>query len=106
MLICTNSLVNLGRFDKSECMSLLLSPVFLIFRGNTRETKGTAFVIYEDIYDAKSACDKLNGFSFDKRYLVVLYYSQTKQTKKLDQRRLEAENEKLRATYLKGIANK
>ncbi|EAT76704.1 hypothetical protein SNOG_15866 [Parastagonospora nodorum SN15] len=33
-------------------------------------TKGTAFVVYEDVMDAKSACDKLNGFNFQNRYLV------------------------------------
>jgi pre-mRNA branch site protein p14 len=33
-----------------------------IRRGNTAETKGTAFVVYEDIFDAKTAVEKLNGF--------------------------------------------
>ena len=33
-------------------------------------TKGTAFVVYEDVMDAKQACDKLNGFNFQNRYLV------------------------------------
>lgn len=27
-----------------------------IRKGNTKETRGTAFVVYEDIYDAKNAC--------------------------------------------------
>ena len=31
--------------------------------GNTPETRGTAFVIYEDIFDAKNACDHLSGFN-------------------------------------------
>ena len=31
--------------------------------GNTTETRGTAFVIYEDIFDAKNACDHLSGFN-------------------------------------------
>ena len=42
--------------------------------GDTKETKGTAFVVYEDIYDAATARDKLSGFSVASRYLVVLYY--------------------------------
>ena len=29
--------------------------------GNTPETRGTAFVVYEDIFDAKNACDHLSG---------------------------------------------
>jgi hypothetical protein len=33
-------------------------------------TKGTAFVVYDDVMDAKTACDNLNGFNFQNRYLV------------------------------------
>ena len=43
-------------------------------RGNTPDTRGTAFVVYEDIFDAKNACDHLSGFNVCNRYLVVLYY--------------------------------
>lgn len=50
------------------CSSLLL-------RGNTPETRGTAYVVYEDIFDAKNACDHLSGFNVCNRYLVVLYYN-------------------------------
>ena len=32
--------------------------------GNTPETRGTAFVVYEDIFDAKNACDHLSGNVF------------------------------------------
>ena len=39
-------------------------------RGIANNTKGTAFVVYEDVMDAKQACDKLNGFNFQNRYLV------------------------------------
>ncbi|KAL9099948.1 MAG: hypothetical protein Q9163_004612 [Psora crenata] len=39
--------------------------------GIANNTKGTAFVVYEDVMDAKQACDKLNGFNFQNRYLVV-----------------------------------
>jgi pre-mRNA branch site protein p14 len=49
-----------------------------IRRGNTIETRGTAFVVYEDIFDAKSAVDSLNGFHVAGRYLVVLYYQPVK----------------------------
>ena len=45
-----------------------------IRRGNQAETRGTAFVVFEDIFDAKTAVEKLNGFQVAKRYLVVLYY--------------------------------
>ena len=41
-----------------------------IRQGIANNTKGTAFVVYEDVMDAKQACDKLNGFNFQNRYLV------------------------------------
>jgi pre-mRNA branch site protein p14 len=51
----------------------------LIFnRGDKADTRGTAFVVYEDIYDAKNAVDHLSGFNVCGRYLVVLYYQQQK----------------------------
>ena len=31
--------------------------------GNAQDTRGTAFVVYEDIYDAKNAVDHLSGFN-------------------------------------------
>jgi len=31
--------------------------------------------VYEDIFDAKNACDHLSGFNVCNRYLVVLYYN-------------------------------
>ena len=44
-------------------------------RGCTAQTKGTAYVVYEDIlFDAKNACVHLSGFNVCNRYLVVLYY--------------------------------
>lgn len=46
--------------------------------GNARDTRGTAFVVYEDIYDAKSACEQLSGFNFQGRYLIVLYFQPSK----------------------------
>lgn len=46
--------------------------------GTARDTRGTAFVVYEDIYDARSACEALSGFNLLGRYLIVLYYQPTK----------------------------
>ena len=49
--------------------------------GNTPETRGTAFVVYEDIFDAKNACDHLSGFnvcnrwvSFEKMNIFKYFY--------------------------------
>ena len=46
--------------------------------GDIQTTKGTAFVIYDDIYDAKNAVEHLSGFNVCGRYLIVLYYQATK----------------------------
>ncbi|KAK6193455.1 hypothetical protein LQW54_012451 [Pestalotiopsis sp. IQ-011] len=45
-------------------------PIRQVRQGIAANTKGTAFVVYEDVMDAKQACDKLNGFNFQSRYLV------------------------------------
>ncbi len=44
-------------------------------QGIATNTKGTPFVVYEDVMDAKQACDKLNGFNFQNRYLVGTYHA-------------------------------
>ncbi|KAJ5605844.1 Nucleotide-binding alpha-beta plait [Penicillium lagena] len=53
-------------------------PIRQIRQGIANNSKGTAFVVYEDVHDAKQACDKLNGFNFQNRYLVVLYHQPEK----------------------------
>jgi pre-mRNA branch site protein p14 len=67
--------------------------------GNTPETRGTAFVVYEDIFDAKNACDHLSGFNVCNRYLVVLYYQSTKAFKRLDIEKKSDELDKMKAKY-------
>lgn len=57
-------------------------PVRQIRRGVSNSTKGTAFVVYEDIYDAKMALEHLSGFNVAGRYLVVLYFNPTRLQKK------------------------
>lgn len=66
--------------------------------GTTPETKGTAFVVYEDIFDAKNACDHLSGFNVCNRYLVVLYHQPEKIVKKMD---IEKEKELIQKTKQK-----
>ncbi|KEY66122.1 hypothetical protein S7711_05294 [Stachybotrys chartarum IBT 7711] len=56
-------------------------PIRQVRQGIANNTKGTAFVVYEDVADAKQACDKLNGFNFQNRYLVVLYHQPDKMGK-------------------------
>ncbi|CAD7943556.1 unnamed protein product [Amoebophrya sp. A25] len=74
-------------------------PIRQIRKGNTNETKGTAFVVYDDIYDAKLALDSLSGFNVDGRYLVLLYYNQRVRQKKADAAAKQEENELLKKMY-------
>ncbi|KAJ4744495.1 RNA-binding (RRM/RBD/RNP motifs) family protein [Rhynchospora pubera] len=67
--------------------------------GTSKETRGTAFVVYEDIYDAKTAVDHLSGFNVANRYLIVLYYQATKMGKKTDTKKKEEELQRLQEKY-------
>jgi RNA recognition motif-containing protein len=60
---------SLDSASKSSCL-LSFSQ---IRQGISSDTKGTAFVVYEEVNDAKQACDKLNGFNFQNRYLVGMF---------------------------------
>ena len=51
------------------------SLILVFFSGNGKETRGKAFVVYEDIYDAKNAVDHLSGFNIGGRYIIVLYHN-------------------------------
>merc|ERR1719337_451271 len=66
-----------------------------IRKGTAPDTKGTAFVVYDDIYDAKNAMDHLSGFNVAGRYLVLLYYNPTRYSQKLDAKKKKEELEKL-----------
>ena len=46
--------------------------------GTEKDTKGTAYVVYEDIFDAKAAVENLSGFNVMGRYLVVSYFTHSK----------------------------
>lgn len=91
--------------DKLECKYFHNIPLeliinrFIISRGNTPDTRGTAFVVYEDIFDAKNACDHLSGFNVCNRYLVVLYYQSSKAFKKTDIEKKQEEIDKMKSKY-------
>lgn len=71
--------------------------VYQIRLGNKdKDTKGTAFVVYEDIYDAKAAVDHLSGFNVGGRYLIVLYYQPAKFAKREQQEEKQQELIELR----------
>ncbi|CEL94115.1 unnamed protein product [Vitrella brassicaformis CCMP3155] len=74
-------------------------PIRQIRKGNAPDTRGTAFVVYEDIYDAKNAVDHLSGFHVAGRYLVVLYYNAAKLQKKKDAEKQKEELAELRRKF-------
>jgi pre-mRNA branch site protein p14 len=49
-------------------------PIRQIRLGNTPKTVTTAYVVYEDVFDAQSAKDNLNGYTMGSRYLIVQYH--------------------------------
>ncbi len=54
-------------------------------------------MIYEDIYDAKNAVDHLSGFNVCGRYLVVVYYQQSKMQQRADNNAKLREIEEMKA---------
>ena len=74
-------------------------PIRQIRKGNTAETRGTAFVVYEDVYDAKTALDTLSGFNVDGRYLVLLYYNDRARGRQQELSEKKLENERLKKMY-------
>ena len=69
--------------------------------GAEKDNRGTAFVVYEDIFDAKTACEHLSGFNVGTRYLTVLYFQASK-VAKVDLGRAQDEVEALRARVAAG----
>ncbi|KAJ1405444.1 hypothetical protein B484DRAFT_404444 [Ochromonadaceae sp. CCMP2298] len=67
--------------------------------GDKQDTRGTAFVVYEDIYDAKNAVDHLSGFNVCGRYLIVLYYQQSKMQKQVDNNAKRKEIDDMKAKF-------
>ena len=74
-------------------------PIRQIRLGDKQETRGTAFVVYEDIYDAKSAVDHLGGFNVCGRYLIVLYYQPVKMKARMDSEKQRKELEELKTKF-------
>ena len=53
-----------------------------IRRGVLNKNKGTAFVVYEDLMDAKRAVEKLKGINVLGKYLICLYFNPKKEKKR------------------------
>ena len=84
---------------KSECT--LIHPNFpnILFSGTNKDTRGTAYIVYEDIHDAKTACEHLSGFNLLGRYLIIIYWQPNKITKKVQTEKQREELEQLKSKY-------
>ena len=73
-----------------------------VWVGNTQETKGTAYVMYNDIMDAKAATDQLNNMKMGQgRFLVVLYYNKERMDKATEQKTRRRDVEEIqKSTFL------
>lgn len=58
-----------------------------------------AYVVYEDIFDAKNACEHLQGFNVMGRYLIVVYYRPEKVFARIDREKEKEEIEKMKNKY-------
>ncbi|PWY99750.1 RNA-binding domain-containing protein [Testicularia cyperi] len=67
--------------------------------GDGPKTRGTAYVVFEEMGDAKRALDRLNGFHLNERYIVVLYHMPARLAAKADLARREAELAELKAQH-------
>jgi pre-mRNA branch site protein p14 len=93
-----NSFLQPFKISAEELYSIFgkYGAVYQIRLGDRKDTRGTAFIIYEDIYDAKAAVDHLSGFNVGGRYLIVLYYQPAKFEKRESAKQKEEELLELR----------
>ena len=78
-------------------MSVIIQNLLIFCSGNNKDTRGTAFVVYDDIFDAKNACEHLSGYNLLGRYLIVLYYQPDKNAKKRELERQQKEIDEYKA---------
>jgi pre-mRNA branch site protein p14 len=67
--------------------------------GTTKETKGTAFVVYFDTTEAKAAMEALSGFNVESRYLTLLYFHPSRKKAAVDLEKKRQEVEDLRQQF-------
>ena len=72
--------IRVGNTPETKLVKVCCRVIRRMFNVFALLNRGTAFVVYEDIFDAKNACDHLSGFNVCNRYLIVLYYQPSKVT--------------------------
>ena len=63
------------------------------------KTKGTAFVVMDDIFDAQAAVETLSGFGVGGRYLSVVYYKPRQRHGVMDVAKEKQKLDKLREEH-------
>ena len=66
-------------------------PVYRIWIGKENHVKGSAYVMFASILDAKEAVVKLNNLKIGSRHLSVLFYNKVKLEKSTQARRRKSE---------------
>ncbi len=74
-------------------------PIRQIRLGNANDTRGTAYVVYEDIFDAMTACQRLSGFNLMGRFLIILYHQPQKMNKKKELEQREKDLKEMKSKY-------
>lgn len=68
------------QIEAKEIYSLFsrYGSIFQVRLGDDKGTNGTAFIIFDDVQEAKKAHDSLKGFSLGGRYLIIVYWKENK----------------------------
>ncbi|KAI1768277.1 hypothetical protein GGR53DRAFT_462531 [Hypoxylon sp. FL1150] len=97
---------NLNYEVSSDALWKLFDPgedglIRQIRQGISVEAKGTAYVVFWNVMDAKNALEKLNGYNFQNRYLVVLWHQPEKTLRSKDD--LQARKDNLAQLKMKHV---
>ncbi|KAI0383775.1 hypothetical protein F5Y04DRAFT_278401 [Hypomontagnella monticulosa] len=82
---------NLNYEVSSDALWKLFDPgedglIRQIRQGISVEAKGTAYVVFWNVMDAKNALEKLNGYNFQNRYLVGAVVASTREDSQVKRR--------------------
>ncbi len=74
-MIFLENLVQLDKLESIFFSFFILKNKKKIKRGISGDKKGTAFVVYDDIFDAKNAFDHLSGFNVAGRFFDFFFFT-------------------------------
>ncbi|KAL0241313.1 hypothetical protein GEMRC1_006548 [Eukaryota sp. GEM-RC1] len=80
-------------------------PIRQLRLGVERNTRGTCFVVYEELEDARVAVKKLSGFLVKGFYLKVGFFNPSMQLQELQDKRRESERKAMTTRLAKEIGS-